>query len=103
MFGEKLRKRTDITPTTHRTPLARIQEQPELSRVIDDVFDDFRKSFDDIMTPFFPFPPEMEQWTKLPTRYAHIDLVDNGEHYTVTAELPGFNKDQVDVQIDKEG
>lgn len=74
-----------------------------LSRGIDNIFDDFRRSFDDLMRPFFSLPADFEQAMTLPTRYAPVDLVDNGDHYTVLAELPGFSKDQVDVQINKDG
>jgi HSP20 family protein len=102
MVEEKTKKKTNITPATPGTPLARSQEN-RFARGIDDMFSEFRRSFDDLMEPFFPLATEMEQWTSLPTRYAQIDLVDNGESYTITAELPGFNKDQVDVQINKDG
>ena len=32
-----------------------------------------------------------------------VDLIDEGDRYLVHAELPGFSKDQVDVQINKDG
>lgn len=100
---EDRKRKTNITPATSGTPLVKTHEQTGLARGIDDIFSEFRRSFDDLMKPFFPLTTEIEQWTKLPTRYAQVDLVDNGESYTVTAELPGFNKEQVDVQINKDG
>ena len=103
MVVTKTKRKTNITPSTPGTSLARAQEQTGLSRGIDDIFSEFRKSFDDLMKPFFPLATETEQWTILPIRYAQVDLVDNGESYTVTAELPGFTKDQVNVQINKDG
>lgn len=101
MVEDKKRK-TNVTPTTPRTSLAKKQEHTELARGIDDILNEFRRSFDDLMRPFFPLT-EIDQWTMPPTRYAQVDLVDNGDSYTVTAELPGFNKDQVDVQVNKDG
>jgi HSP20 family protein len=32
-----------------------------------------------------------------------VDLVDNGDSYTVTAELPGLSKDQVTLNVTKDG
>ncbi len=103
MAEVKPKRKTTLTPSTPGTSLARAQERIGLTRGIDDMFNEFRQSFDDLMRPFFPLATEMEQWTILPTRYPQVDLVDNGESYTVTAELPGFTKDQVDVQINKDG
>lgn len=56
------------------------------------------------MAPFYPFTG-VGNWApyNLPIRSSIVDLVDEGDHYLVTAELPGFSKDQVDVQINKYG
>ncbi|XES77608.1 MAG: Hsp20/alpha crystallin family protein [Candidatus Bathyarchaeia archaeon] len=103
MVEDKTKKKTNVSSATPGTSITKTHEQAGLARGIDDMFSEFRRSFDDLMKPFFSFPVEMEQWMELPARYAQVDLVDNGESYTVTAELPGFNKDQVDVQINKDG
>jgi len=100
---EKAKRKTNVSPATPGTSLARRTDQAGLSRGIDNIFDEFRRSFDNLMQPFFPWTTDIEQAMTLPTRYAPVDLVDNGDSYTVTAELPGFNKDQVDVQVDNEG
>lgn len=56
------------------------------------------------MAPFASFTsPGLTPLSELPTRYALVDLIDEGEQYVVHAELPGFSKDQVDVQINKDG
>jgi len=103
MAEEKTKRKTTITPATPGTSIARRSDPVGLARGIDSIFDDFRRSFDDLMRPFFPFTTDIEQAMTLPARYAPVDLVDNGDSYTITAELPGFNKDQVDVQINKDG
>jgi len=100
---EKTKKKANITPATTGTSLARRTDPFGLSRSIDNIFDEFRRSFDDIMRPFFPWTTDIEQAMQLPARYAPVDLVDNGDSYTVTAELPGFNKDQVEVHVNKDG
>jgi len=103
MAEEKTKRKTTVSPASPGTSIARRQERNELSRGIDSMFDEFRRSFDDLMRPFFPLTTDIEQAMTLPTRYAAVDLVDNGDSYMVTAELPGFTKDQVDVQINKDG
>ena len=103
MTQENTKKRTKIAPTSPGTSIAKRKDQRELSRGFDDMFKEFRRSFDDLMTPFFPLATEIEQAAALPVRYAPLDLVDNGNSYTVIAELPGFTKDMVSVEVTKEG
>ena len=102
MVNEKIKRKTTVSPPTPGTSIAKKREQEGLERGIDDIFGEFRRSFDDLMAPFFPLT-EIEQELRLPTRYAQVDLIDNGDSFTVNAELPGFTKDQVDVQINKDG
>jgi len=104
MVDEKTKRQMGISPKTPATSIATLPEQTGfLSRGLDSIFDDFRRSFDDLLKPFFPLYSDYEQAITLPPRYAPVDLVDNGDHYLVSAELPGFNKDQVDVQINNDG
>jgi HSP20 family protein len=103
MVENKPKRRTTVSPATPGTSIAKRREQEGLERGIDDMFGEFRKSFDDLMQPFFPLATDIEQELKLPTRYAQVDLIDNGDSYAINAELPGFTKDQVDVHINKDG
>ncbi len=102
MVEDKQKRKTTVSPATPGTSIAKRRDQEGLERGIDDMFSEFRNSFDDLMKPFFPLA-EIEQDLRLPTRYAQVDLVDNGDSFIVNAELPGFTKDQVDVQINKDG
>lgn len=102
MVEEKQKRKPTVSPATPGTSLAKKKEQEGLERGIDDIFTEFRSSFDDLIQPFFP-RYEIDQEYRLPTRYAQVDLIDNGDNYTINAELPGFSKDQVDVQINKDG
>jgi HSP20 family protein len=64
---------------------------------IPSIFEDFMHPFDELMEPFFPRSMR-SYWTesrKEPT----IDFQDRGDHYLVTAELPGFEKKDVEVGI----
>ncbi len=102
MVEDKQKRKPTVSPPTPGTSITKRREQEGLERGIDDMFSEFRHSFDDLMRPFFPIV-EIEQDIRLPTRYAQVDLIDNGDSFTINAELPGFNKDQVDVQINKDG
>jgi HSP20 family protein len=102
MVDDKNKRKTTVSPATPGTSIVKRKEQEGLERGIDNIFSEFRRSFDDLMQPFFPLA-EIDQELRLPTRYAQVDLIDNGDFFTVNAELPGFTKDQVDVQINKDG
>ena len=103
MVEDKQKRKPAVSPTTPGTSIAKRREQEGLERGIDEMFGEFRKSFDDLMQPFFPLYSGIDRELTLPTRYAQVDLIDNGDSYTINAELPGFTKDQVDVQINKDG
>ena len=61
-------------------------------------FNDFMKPFDQFMAPLFPgFGSSL--WTESDSREPVIDVEDRGDHYTMTAELPGFEKNDVEVQV----
>lgn len=99
---EDMAKRKTISPIVPGTFLARRPEQAMLARGFDDIFSEFRKSFDNLIRPFFPLATDEEEFMVMPTRYAQVDMIDNGDSYIVAAELPGFRKDQVDVQVNKD-
>jgi HSP20 family protein len=97
------RKTTDVIPTTPGSSLSTWRRQSLFDRDIDTIFDDFRKSFDVMMRPYFPMETRIQDFGMLPVRYAPLDLIDEGTHYSIHAELPGFTKDEVDVQINSDG
>jgi HSP20 family protein len=97
------RKTTDIIPSTSGSSLTPWRRPSLFDRDIDAIFDDFRKSFDIMMRPYFPFETRMQEFGMLPIRYAPLDLIDEGTHYSIHAELPGFTKENVDVQINSDG
>jgi HSP20 family protein len=67
-----------------------------------DVFDDLFKPFDQFMQPFFPnmrsLLPEFASG-----RQPMLDIQDRGDHFSLTAELPGFTKDDVEVKVSPNG
>jgi HSP20 family protein len=97
------RKTTEIIPTTPGSSLSTWRRPSLFDRDVDAIFDDFRHSFDVMMRPYFPFGTRMQEFSMFPVRYAPLDLIDEGPHYSIHAELPGFTKDDVDVQINSDG
>ncbi|MDI9577695.1 MAG: hypothetical protein QM398_06135, partial [Thermoproteota archaeon] len=70
MVDEKTKRRMGISPKTQTTSIATLPETGFLSRGMDSIFDDFRRSFDDLLKPFFPLYSDYEQTITLPARYA---------------------------------
>ena len=62
------------------------------------VFGDFMKPFEKLMEPFFPASMR-SYWTELGEKEPIIDFQDRGDHFVLTAELPGFEKKDVEVRV----
>ncbi len=97
------KKETVKTPTKEEGRIeVRPQRETILSRGMDRIFDDFRRSFDDMMAPFLPLRtwwPTERVW---PVRAALCDLVDKGDKYVLKAEMPGFAKEDVSLEVNKD-
>ena len=90
-----VKKSTEIEPKETR---------PVAYRPLDEIFDDLNRSIEELMRPWFEIVPSKRILELEPvTRFLRLDLADNGDSYTVTAELPGLSKDQVNLNITKDG
>lgn len=104
MVREKPEKKTtDVVPISPGSSLSAWRQPSLFDREFDSIFDDFRRSFDLMMRPYYPFDLRIREPGMLPVRYAPLDVIDEGDHYSIHAELPGFTKEQVDVQINSDG
>jgi len=103
MAEDRGKRRAVVNPAVPGSVLATRADQTGLARGFDDIFNEFRRSFDDLMRPLFPLSIDLDLPAVPSILQARTDLVDNGDSYTVTVELPGFQKDQIDVQINKDG
>ena len=69
------------------------------------IFDEFMRPFDDLMRPFEQFmeplfPRSMRSFfSDLSRREPNFDIQDRGDKFVVTAELPSFGKDDVEVRV----
>ena len=62
---------------------------------LDRVFDNFRRDFERTMTTAFPavnIPP-------MSISSVSCDVLDEGDHYVINAELPGVTKDDVKLNV----
>lgn len=69
------------------------------------VFDDFRKEMDDLVGSFFGgerrWPAPGKAWANLPAGVVNpaIDVTENDDAITLTAELPGIAEEDVDLTV----
>ncbi|MFX1318635.1 MAG: Hsp20/alpha crystallin family protein [Promethearchaeota archaeon] len=74
-----------------------------LYRGFDSLFDDFKRSFDNMMAPFLPMRAwEPSRMDALPTRAALVDIIDQGHQYLIKAELPGYSKEMVKIELNND-
>jgi len=62
------------------------------------VFEDIMRPFDEYIQSFFP-RSFGSLWTEFGGKETNVDIQDRGDHYVLTAELPGFDKKDVEVKI----
>ena len=79
-------------------------ERPRMRRGlvtgVDSLFDTFRRDFDDLMNVWWPTPRISPlRRVAVPIRAPLMDLIDNGDHYTLTADLPGITKNDINIQL----
>jgi HSP20 family protein len=82
---------------------SRPAKETEIARGFDSIFDEFRRSFDDLLSPFLPMRTyHPRTFGTLPVRAPLVDVMDEGDRYVVKTELPGFEKNDVDVELNKD-
>ena len=94
---ELVPKKRETVPARPRRPTA---ISPYRSQDIwydfDRMFNDFRSGFEDLLVPLWTPRSIMPL---IDTRMPAVDLEDRGKDYLLTAELPGFKKEDVDLQV----
>ena len=80
------------------------QQQPTalMPRRFENIFDDFRRDMERMMTRPWPFTMN---WGDMPSpfearemRMALYDLVDKGDRYELQVEVPGIEKEKMDIK-----
>ncbi|HEV2227001.1 MAG TPA: Hsp20/alpha crystallin family protein [Nitrososphaerales archaeon] len=62
------------------------------------IFEEFMRPFDEFMQPLFPSSMR-SMWTEVQGREPVVDFQDRGDHYVLTAELPGFERNEVEAKV----
>jgi HSP20 family protein len=65
------------------------------------IFEDLFRPFDELFKPLLQSTNPMSELRG--SRQPILDVQDRGDHFSVTAELPGFTKDEVEVEVDANG
>lgn len=93
---EDKREETQIVRAPH--------QRRSMIRNFDSIFDTFRQDFDDLFNTWWPLTPlRSTRRILVPTNRAPLmDLVDNGDSFTVRAEVPGIPKENLEVEVTPE-
>ena len=70
---------------------------------LEGLFEEFFRPFDQLFQPILPGATQSFPWGGAGSSQPILDLKDRGDHYSLTAELPGFTKDEVEVRVDSDG
>jgi HSP20 family protein len=54
--------------------------------------------FDELLEPFFQ-RPMLSFWSEFDRRQPSLDLQDRGDHFSLTVQLPGYSKDDVELRV----
>lgn len=99
-------KKTEIAVPTKRAPVSsKPRKKPtaiaaaaplDLWRAFDDVFGRFRNDFEDLLFPsYWDRAISLMPETRVPT----VDLEDREKDYLLKAEMPGFKKDDIEIEV----
>ena len=103
--GEPPSKKTELSVTKKQTAISKPKKKStalashtpqELYEAFDDTFERFRNDFEDLLFPStwantFSIMPE--------TRVPPMDLEDNEKEYLLKAEMPGFKKEDIEIDV----
>lgn len=95
-------KKTEVKPVRKPSSLARrrSRSQGDIEQAFDETLDRFRHDFEDLLFPaadlmVFPEFPEV--------RTPAVDLEDKGKDFVLKAEMPGFKKDEIEINVQEDG
>jgi len=93
------KKKKFIVAGKKESPYAFAPIGSDLWRAFDDIFESFRQDFEDLL---FPSP-----WTRTfpaltETRAPLVDLEDRGKDYLLKAEMPGFKKEDIEIEVQED-
>jgi HSP20 family protein len=96
----KLPLKTDATPATQTAKAADWQPFEVLRNQVDRLFHDFQTGF--LQTTFYRTLPDIESFWRRDLGFdvtPAIDIVESDKAFEVTAELPGLDAKNIDLQL----
>jgi HSP20 family protein len=99
---EKPSRKKEIAPAKpNRTSQSAIRpySPPGLRWEFDKTFDRFRKDFEDLLWPSERFFGRLPMIREVDGGVPMVDLEDRGKDYLLTAEIPGFKKEEIEIQV----
>jgi len=96
-MSRRKEKKEKLTVRTSERPIERRTEQPprELWTDFDRLFDQFRSNFEDLIW----YPRGNMINSSLRTRTPPTDVVDLGDKYELSVEMPGVPKKNIDIKV----
>ena len=91
-------KKKKIVAQKKESPFLVAPVGSDLWRTFDDVFESFRKDFEDLL---FPSPLTSTYWMPQ-TRSPLIDLEDRDQDFVLNAEMPGFKKEDIEIEVQED-
>jgi len=93
-------KKSEITPQKRKRTTGLATRRPlDLAQEFDRVFESFRSDFEDLL---WPSERSINRLFSMPTvevRVPQVDLEDRGKDFRLVAEMPGFKKEDVNIQV----
>ncbi len=91
-----VKKPTVIRKTSKKKSALEAASPSDVWQAFDDTFARFRRDFEDLLFPMdlgkrFAFVPEI--------RVPVLDLKDEEKEYTLKAEMPGFKKEDIEIEV----
>jgi HSP20 family protein len=92
------KKKTESIQPKKSLAKTSLWEPIDLWQPFDEVFERFRKDFQDLLLP--SSKALVKSWAGVPEiRAPVVDLQDRGKDFLLKAEMPGFKKDDVAIQV----
>jgi HSP20 family protein len=97
--GKEKKEMIALSPRREPRALAP-RRSSDLMRDFDRVFDRFRRDFEDILWPSERlFTRAFSMLPSPAIRAPHVDLEDRGKDFLLKAEMPGFRKEDINIQV----
>ncbi len=109
-LSEKVKQLIPKRRQKHRLPVRRVKEQDYYSEKADFPLAGFRREFNHLLNDFFSrfeFPSNTREgyslstWDAFSPRWPQMDVKETDDDILITAELPGVDKEDIEISIDQ--